>query len=132
MIRFVIVVCAIAIVCMYPILLWIGVGAAATCFLTKYRIVKAGGEEDIRNRPSKNSRGFKTYQEVQAENIRRCVKPDYDPNAPENVARNKSINDLVEANRKKAEQEMKEAIEKEKVYREEKTVEQMMSEPGTK
>ena len=133
MLRFVIVVCGIAFVCIHPILLFMGVGSAAAFFLTKYKIVKKAGEEEgVKNRPSENPRGFKTYEETIADNVKRCVKPGYDPQSPENVARNKDINDLVDANRKKAEQEMNEEIEKEKAYSEEKTVEQMLSEPGTK
>ena len=133
MIRFVIVVCGIAFVCMHPILLFMGVGSAAAFILTKYKVVKKAGEEEgVKNQTPENSRGFRTYEEVIAENVKRCMKPDYDPNAPENVARNKIINDLVDANRKKAEQEMREEIEKEKAYSKEKTVEQMMSEPRTK
>ena len=75
---------------------------------------------------------FRTYEQVQEENLRRIIKPGYDPWSPENRDRTQAINDLLEKNKAIAKKEMEEEIAREQATPPLLTVEAALSELRSK
>jgi hypothetical protein len=71
---------------------------------------------------------FITTEETQKRNIDKIVKPGYDAWSPENRERTLLINKVVEENRRKADEEMREEIRREQEAITRKNVETIVSE----
>ena len=76
--------------------------------------------------------GCRTHKETQENNVKKYLKPGYNPWSAENKERTQAINDLVDRNRKRADRELIEEIERERRKPPLLTAEELMSEHRTR
>jgi hypothetical protein len=111
---------AFGLICLiqFPALIVIGIGVGIIACIYNpdlFRSTGRSGASSSKTDGSVNSayKGFTTYKEQQEKALKGIINPDYDPWSPENRERTQRLHNLIDRNRKIAEKEMRDEIERE-------------------